>query len=117
MRAAGLNPYLGFLHSDQDNYESLVCDIEELFRAKIDRLIVRVINLKMITEGDFTDAENGWYLKRDAVKTFVNEFEAEMERKNAKNSMSFKEEVYVQTMIVKKWAMENGDLSFYRWEA
>ena len=117
VRAAGLNPYLGFLHSDQDNYESLVCDIEELFRAKIDRLIVRVINLKMITEGDFTDAENGWYLKRDAVKTFVNEFEAEMERKNAKNSMSFKEEVYVQTMIVKKWAMENGDLSFYRWEA
>ena len=116
VRAIGLNPYLGFLHSDQDNYESLVCDIEELFRAKIDRLIVRVINLKMITEDDFIGAENGWYLKKEAVKIFVSEFEAEMEKKNPKNSLSFKEEVYIQTMIVKKWALENGALSFYQWE-
>lgn len=117
VRAVGLNPYLGFLHSDQDNYESLVCDIEELFRAKVDRLVVCVINLKMITEGDFTDEENGWRLNREAVKTFVNEFEAEMERKNAKNTLSFKEDIYVQTEIIKKWALENGALSFYQWEA
>ncbi|HJW87835.1 MAG TPA: hypothetical protein VJ440_14470 [Candidatus Brocadiaceae bacterium] len=45
------------------------------------------------------------------------EFEAEMEKKNPKNTLSFKEEVYIQTMIVKKWALENGVLSFYRWEA
>ncbi|MBF8275197.1 MAG: putative RNA-directed polymerase [Candidatus Brocadiaceae bacterium] len=117
VRAVGLNPYLGFLHSDQDNYESLVCDIEELFRAKIDRLIVRLINLKMITEEDFIGAENGWYLKKEAVKTFVNEFEAEMEKKDSKNTLSFKEAIYVQTDIFKKWALENGALSFYRWEA
>ena len=40
-----------------------------------------------------------------------------MEKKNPKNTLSFKEEVYIQTMIVKKWALENGVLSFYRWEA
>ncbi|MEW6602529.1 MAG: CRISPR-associated endonuclease Cas1, partial [Nitrospirota bacterium] len=36
VRALGLNPYLGFLHSPEDNYESFVCDIEELFRPRID---------------------------------------------------------------------------------
>lgn len=81
VRAVGLNPYLGFLHSPQDNYESLVCDIEELFRARIDRLIIRLINLKVVTRDDFVEAERGLILKKDAVRKFIEQFEAEMEKK------------------------------------
>ena len=40
-----------------------------------------------------------------------------MERKGAKNTLSLKEDIYVQVAIIKKWALENGSLSFYRWEA
>src|SRR5208337_4404075 len=46
LRSVGLNPYLGFLHSSENDYESLACDIEELFRARIDRFLIRMVNLK-----------------------------------------------------------------------
>ncbi|MDQ1273689.1 MAG: CRISP-associated protein Cas1 [Planctomycetota bacterium] len=116
VRTVGLNPYLGFLHSPQDNYESLVCDIEELFRARIDRFIIRLINLKVVKRDDFVEAERGLYLKKDTVKKFIDQFEAEMEKKSPKDTLSLKEDIYVQTIVVKKWVLENGSLSFYRWE-
>lgn len=115
VRAAGLNPYLGFLHNPEDNYESFVCDIEELFRPRLDRLIIRLINLKAITKEDFTETERGFYLKKEAVKSFLNQYEAEMERKNTKNTLSLKESIYVQTAIFKNYFLENKPLTFYAW--
>ncbi|MFH1897400.1 MAG: CRISPR-associated endonuclease Cas1 [Candidatus Desantisbacteria bacterium] len=116
VRVMGLNPYLGFLHSPFDNYESFVCDIEELFRPRIDRFIVRLINLKSISRDDFMETEKGLYLKKDAVKRFLNHFEAEMERKKGNTALSLKEDIYIQAYIFKKWAMEDGSLSFYKWK-
>lgn len=116
VRAIGLNPYLGFLHSPEDNYESFVCDIEELFRPRIDRFIIRLINLKTITKDDFSETERGLYLKKDAVKKFLNQFEAEMERKTSANTLSLKESIYVQTMVFKNYVLENKPLSFYAWK-
>ena len=115
VRAAGLNPYLGFLHNPEDNYESFVCDIEELFRPRINRLVIRLINLKAITKEDFTETERGFYLKKEAVKSFLNQYEAEMERKNTKNTLSLKESIYVQTAIFKNYFLENKPLTFYAW--
>jgi len=116
VRAVGLNPYLGFLHNPEDSYESLVCDIEELFRARIDRLITRTVNLKIITKDDFVNTEKECYLKNDAVKKFIRHFEAEMHIKNTNNSLSMKEAVYVQVMQIKKWVVENSSFTFYEWK-
>lgn len=116
VRAVGLNPYLGFLHSPEDNYESFVCDIEELFRSRIDRFIISMINWKVITEADFTRTENQCRLGREAVKKFLNNLEREMDRKNSKNVLSLKENIYVQVMVMKKYFTQNGSLSFYRWQ-
>lgn len=116
VRAVGLNPYLGFLHSPEDNYESFVCDIEELFRSRIDRFIISLINLKVITETDFTKTDTDCRISREAVKKFVNHLEREMERKNSKNVLSLKESIYVQIMVAKKYFTENGNLTFYRWQ-
>ncbi len=52
-RARGLNPYLGFLHSPQDNFESLVCDLQEPFRARCDRWAVKQVNLGTVATTDF----------------------------------------------------------------
>jgi len=116
VRAVGLNPYLGFLHNPEDSYESLVCDIEELFRTRIDRLIVRAVNLKIITKDDFVNTEKGCYLKNDAVRKFIKQFEAEMVRKNMRNTLSMKEAIYVQVMQIKKWAVEDSSITFYEWK-
>jgi len=116
LRAVGLNPYLGFLHNPEDNYESLVCDIEELFRARIDRFIISLLNLNSITEKDFTQTERECRLGKDAVRKFLNGLERELERKNSKNTLSLKENIYVQVMVMKKYFTEGGNLTFYRWQ-
>jgi len=115
LRALGLNPYLGFLHSPEDNFESLVCDIQELFRARIDRFIIRLINLKVIKGDDFRETGNGFYLTREARKRFLNQFEGEMERKSSKKNLSMKESIYVQALVLKNYVLEDKPLSFYQW--
>ncbi|MDH4027713.1 MAG: CRISPR-associated endonuclease Cas1, partial [Nitrospirota bacterium] len=116
VRAAGLNPYLGFLHSPEDNFESLVCDIEELFRARIDRFIIRMINLKVIKNDDLAPTEKGFYLSGDARKRFLDQFEAEMERRVSARTLSLKENIYVQTAVIKNYVLQDKPLTFYRWD-
>ncbi|MDI6809662.1 MAG: CRISPR-associated endonuclease Cas1 [Candidatus Eisenbacteria bacterium] len=116
VRAVGLNPYLGFLHSAEDTYESLVADLVELFRARIDRFIVRILNLKVIQPADFVQHGKGYYLTRDASKKFLNSLEGEMEKKNSDERLSLKETIYVQVRVIRAWAVDNGSLSFYTWE-
>ena len=117
VRSAGLNPYLGFLHSPNDDYESLVCDIEELFRARVDRFIIRLVNLKVITPDDFSESERGFYLSREAVKKYLAQFEAELDKKPRDGGLTLKEHFYVQVNVIKKWLLENGSLTFYNWQA
>lgn len=75
VRAAGLNPYLGFLHDGEDDYETLVCDIEELFRATIDRHLIAMVNLRIIKADDFNENEKGLRLVPLAIKRFLEHFE------------------------------------------
>ena len=115
IRAVGLNPYLGFLHSSENNYESFAYDILELFRARIDRFIIKLINLKIITEKDFSETENRMYLKHEAVKKIINQFEAELDRKDSKTTLSLSESIYLQIIIFKNWVIKDESLSFYNW--
>jgi len=116
LRAVGLNPYLGFLHSPSDEYESLAYDIQELFRPFIDRFIIRILNLKVISRDDFRETKDGAYLKREAVKKFIDQFEAEMVRKSEKRELSLEERIYFQVLVIKKWVLEDASLTFYGWE-
>jgi CRISPR-associated protein Cas1 len=74
-RGAGLNPYLGFLHDGDNDYESLVCDLEELFRAPVDRLLLSVVNLRTIQADDFRETPKGLRLQPAAVRRFLARFE------------------------------------------
>jgi CRISPR-associated protein Cas1 len=112
VRVQGLNPYLGFLHSDRNDYESLTCDIEELFRARIDRLVVRLLNWKTIQPDDFVKTHKGYWLKHEASNRFVQHFEAEMTRKDKANEMSLRESIYGQVEAVKRWVLGEGSLEF-----
>jgi CRISPR-associated protein Cas1 len=75
LRAAGLNPYLGFLHDGEDDYETLVCDVQELFRAAIDRHLIALVNLRIIKPDDFSKKDQSLRLAPMAIKRFVEHFE------------------------------------------
>lgn len=113
VRATGLNPYLGFLHSPTNRYESLVYDIEELFRARIDRLIVRVLNLRIITSQDFVQTERGNRLTREAVKRFVHQFEREMASTRRNGGIPLGQAIHAQVICLREYFVANRPLLFF----
>ncbi|MEM5807465.1 MAG: CRISPR-associated endonuclease Cas1 [Candidatus Aenigmatarchaeota archaeon] len=111
LRSLGLNPYLGFLHSPYDNYEALAADIQEIFRASIDKFIIRLINLSIIKLDDFIESERGFYLKYESKQKFINEFEKEL-TKASKGNLSIGQSIYLQCEIIKEWAVEDKSIKF-----
>lgn len=62
---SGLNPYMGFLHTDRPGKPSLVLDLIEEFRQPIvDRAVLNLISKKVVTEKDLKPVEGGFYLNQ-----------------------------------------------------
>jgi CRISP-associated protein Cas1 len=75
--ALGFDPFVGFYHDLRPNRASLALDLIEPFRHHvIDRMVLRLINLKRLTAGDFEHTEaDGVRLQRAAFKIFIAEYE------------------------------------------
>ena len=74
VNVVGLDPYVGALHAAQANRPSLVCDLEEEFRAVVvDSLVVAAVNKRIMQPGDFEDAGPGEpvVIRREAVSRYV----------------------------------------------
>jgi len=78
----GFDPYLGYFHEVEYGRASLACDIQEEFRAAIDRFTLYLINNRMLGKDDFFEnAKDGSiYLKRDAMKKYFSEYEKNLNR-------------------------------------
>ncbi len=71
-----LNPYIGFIHEAGNKKHSLAYDIAEIFKPIIvDKVIFKMINMKMIDENDFNEKEGYFRLKERSRQKFVEEFE------------------------------------------
>ncbi|MCR5329631.1 MAG: type I-C CRISPR-associated endonuclease Cas1c [Lachnospiraceae bacterium] len=77
LEIVGLDPYVGFMHTDRPGRCSLALDLmEELRSVFADRFVLSLINKKMISLKDFLIKENGTVLmKDDARKRFVSEWQ------------------------------------------
>ncbi|MBP5592240.1 CRISPR-associated endonuclease Cas1 [bacterium] len=116
LNALGLNPYLGFLHSSNDRYESLACDIEELFRAPVFNAVINLINLQQLKASDFVETEKGIIIKQGAIRTILEVFEKEFQKINPKSGKTLEEELYNQCVLIKNWALGKCELSWFRWK-
>jgi len=72
LSSVGLDPYVGFLHTDRPGRASLALDMMEELRAVFaDRFVLTLINKKILSESDFDTKENGAvFLTEDGRKTF-----------------------------------------------
>ncbi|AKB78446.1 CRISPR-associated protein Cas1 [Methanosarcina horonobensis HB-1 = JCM 15518] len=62
---SGLNPYMGFLHTDLPGKPSLVLDLIEEFRQPVvDRSVLSLISKNLVTKNDLKPVEGGFYLNR-----------------------------------------------------
>lgn len=115
IRAVGLNPFLGFLHEPTDRYESLVYDMEELFRARIDRLVLRLINLQTITEADFTVTERGHWLTAEARRRVLLQFEREMTTPGRAGGVALGEAIHAQAVSLREYFVADRPLQLFVW--
>src|SRR5690606_27077336 len=106
--AAHLHPYLGFLHSAQNRYPSLVCDLQEPFRARIDRLLIRLVNLAQIHPGHFEKRPDGrWRLLAPGARILIREFEIELDRHHHEERTCWRALLDLQTQALRRWALHH----------
>ena len=72
LEAVGLDPYVGFMHTDRPGRRSLALDLVEEFRAwHCDRFVTMLINKKIIQEESFEEREDGATSLNDASRKAV----------------------------------------------
>lgn len=59
---AGLDPCVGFLHTDDYNKKSFVFDVIEQYRCHIDEIVLFLFTRKLINDNSFDKTENGCVL-------------------------------------------------------
>lgn len=81
VQAVGLDPYVGFLHSDAYNRPSMALDLVEAMRVVIEDLVCGIVRAGTVTPDDFRPGEEGELpvvMDRPAVKRFISAYEARM---------------------------------------
>ena len=77
LAAVGLDPYVGFMHTDRPGRRSLALDLVEEFRAPLcDRFVITMINKRIISPSDFEKREDGAVLLTESGrKTFISSWQ------------------------------------------
>ena len=72
LRSVGLDPFVGFMHSDRPGRVSLALDImEELRSVFADRFVLTLINNQIVQGNDFETQENGAVMLKDSARKTV----------------------------------------------
>lgn len=81
VRRVGLDPYLGFLHADEDGRESLVLDLMEPFRPLVVDVAVRtLLNRRVLRPADFQRTSSGGVaLGPKGIAAIVTNYQARLE--------------------------------------
>jgi CRISPR-associated protein Cas1 len=108
---AGLDPYLGFLHTDRYGKPSMVLDLIEEFRSAIaDRAIVTLLVQKRLSAADFEDGPTGRILSKQGRKKIV---EALMTRLHTRityrgKQISLKEAIREQARAIARYLLDQA---------
>lgn len=70
---AGLDPFTGFLHTDNYNKKSLVFDIIENFRIYADRVVFKLFSKKMVNNKMYDELHGGCTLNKEGKKVLFDE--------------------------------------------
>jgi CRISPR-associated protein Cas1 len=72
LESVGLDPAVGFLHTDRPGRPSLALDLMEEMRAALaDRLVLTLVNRRQVQGSGFTEQDGGGILMDDATRKQV----------------------------------------------
>ncbi|MDY4832397.1 MAG: type V CRISPR-associated endonuclease Cas1, partial [Treponema sp.] len=95
----GFDVYVGILHTQFFHRKSLVCDLEEPFRAIIDAALIKALNLGQINEKDFWKNQNQYILPWKNSAPYVELF--------IKAIMEYKNEIFIYLQSYYRAFMQN----------
>lgn len=78
---AGLDPYVGILHTDGYNKKSFVFDMIEPFRIHVDRLVMKLFSAKSVNKSYFDPVHGGMKLNADGKRYFIQHVNEYMEER------------------------------------
>jgi CRISPR-associated protein Cas1 len=113
----GFDPYIGYLHSTQYGKPALALDVIEMFRAPIvDSVVVTLLNNRMLTAGDFTEALGSWRMSDEGRRTFLQKYEerlnTEIEHPVLKTKVTYRRCLELQFRLLSRWLQ--GELKRFR---
>lgn len=116
LETVGLDSYIGFLHTLRSGRNSLACDLIEETRCLVERFVLTLINLQIITEKDFDKQISGAvWLNDDGRKKVLSKWQ---EKKRTdfvhpylKQKIPFGLIPYVQSNLLAKYI--RGDINEY----
>lgn len=113
VRSRALNPYLGWLHDADDNYETLTYDLMEPFRPLVDRLVLRLINRQELRATHFEATPGEHRLTPEGAGRLVQAFERALgERVGAH---LWRDMLWVQVQAVARLARGEGTFWVFHW--
>lgn len=117
LELTGLDPYVGFMHSDRPGRASLALDLmEELRTVLAERFVLSIINKRIINEKGFVKTESGAVFMDDETRKSVLQFWQERKKETLRHPF-INEKVewgmvpYVQAMLLARFI--RGDLDEY----
>ena len=117
LEAVGLDPYVGFFHTDRPGRMSLALDLMEEFRSvMVDRFVLTLINKKIMKEKYFIKKENEAVVMTDeGRKAFLAAWQSKKQETIKHPFLDEKIEwgmaPYVQSMLLARYL--RGDLDEY----
>lgn len=117
LETVGLDPYVGFFHTDRPGRASLALDIMEELRSVVaDRFVLTLINKKIIDDSGFIKKENGAVvMEEETRKVFLAQWQNKKKETITHPFLGEKIEwglvPYVQAMLLARYI--RGDLDEY----
>lgn len=117
--AESFESYLGFLHGIRYGRKSLALDIIEEFRQPVvDRLVLFLLNKKMMSADDFEITDEPRVTLNDhGFRIFLREFERWMDGRNPlSGNASFRKQIIKQAGLLRAAISERKDYIPYSWK-
>lgn len=109
-----LDPRIGFLHESNFRRFSLNLDIAEIFKPiVIDRLLLSMINEKMVSEKDFENTGGIVYMKENCKRKMVDGIDKKLsttiKMKNLSHEVSYRRLIRMECYKIEKHILGEGD--------
>lgn len=93
---AGLDPYIGIMHTDNYNKTSLIFDLVEKYRIYMDEVVFSLFSKRMVKENMFDNVDNGFWLNKEGKILLIDSIDKKFDERIRYNNRLIKIDNIIQ---------------------